>query len=455
MWADRLQKQETRLGGGVAIFLYNLAILLILPVAVAYLAVQLLVHRRYRESLLARLGFLSRADLSSPHGTPETKSHGPVLWIHAVSVGEVVAVTPLVRRLRQCFPNGRLVVSTITETGQATARQKIPEADEFIYFPFDLRWIVGKVIRVIRPSLFVFLETEIWPNFLYALAKKGIPSVMVNGRISSRSYKGYRLVAPFFRKVLEGVRLFSVQTDLDRQRLIALGVDPSKVVKTGNMKYDQATLEISGDLIEIRKGLRLPTSCDLILAGSTHEGEEEAMASCYRSLSKKYPGVRLLLAPRHLDRIERIEGLLQRQGLKVVRRTKIDSCGFSVLPSDTVILLDTLGELQRLYSMASLVFVGGSLVPIGGHNVLEPAALAMPILFGPHMETYHEIAQLLVERQGACQVADTDELLDQMDRLLANPDQSARMGMQAREVVLEQQGVVEKNLTLLRGILGD
>ena len=165
--------------------------------------------------------------------------------------------------------------------------------------------------------------------------------------------------------------------------------------------------------------------------------------------------MRLLLAPRHLDRIERIEGLLQRQGLKGVRRTKIDSWGFSVIPSDTVILLDTLGELQRLYSVASLVFVGGSLVPIGGHNVLEPAALARPILFGPHMENFHEIARLLVERQGACQVADTDQLLGQMERMLANPDQSARMGRQAREAVLEQQGVVENNLTLLRGILGD
>ncbi|MGH7274267.1 MAG: 3-deoxy-D-manno-octulosonic acid transferase, partial [Nitrospiria bacterium] len=174
MWADRLQKQESRPGGrAVAIFLYNLAILLILPVAIAFLAVQLLVHRRYRESLLARLGFL-------PRSVGENHRKGPVFWIHAVSVGEVVAVSPLVRRLRQCFPNGRLVVSTITETGQATARQRIPEADEFIYFPFDLRWIVGKVIRVIRPSLFVFLETEIWPNFLFALAQQGIPSVMVN-----------------------------------------------------------------------------------------------------------------------------------------------------------------------------------------------------------------------------------------------------------------------------------
>ena len=216
---------------------------------------------------------------------------------------------------------------------------------------------MGKVIRIIRPSLFIFLETEIWPNFLFALARKGIPSVMVNGRISGRSYKGYRLLAPFFRKVLEGVCLFSVQSELDRERLIALGVDPQKVVRTGNMKYDQATLEVSGDLKEIRKGLKLAIGCDLILAGSTHEGEEESIVSCYLKLSKRYPSVRLLLAPRHLDRIERIEGLLQRQGLKGVRRTKIDSWGFSVISSDTVILLDTLDRkstrLNSSHSRAS------------------------------------------------------------------------------------------------------
>jgi 3-deoxy-D-manno-octulosonic-acid transferase len=373
--------------------------------------------------------------------------------VHAVSVGEVMAVIPLAKALKLSYPEGRLLVSTVTETGQATARQKIPEADQVIYFPFDLPWIVRRVIRKIRPSLFIFVETEIWPNFLFALAQENIPAAMVNGRISAQSYRGYKLLAPFFRKVLEGVSLFSVRTDLDRERLLALGVEPQKVIKTGNMKYDQAIRELSGNQEDIRRGLKLPDACKLIVAGSTHEGEEEVLISCYMDLSKRHAAVRLLLAPRRLDRIERIERLVERQGLKAIRKTKIDSYGKTEIPTDTLILLDTLGELQQVYSVATLVFIGGSLVPIGGHNVLEPAACAKPILFGPHMENFHEIARLMIERKAALQVQGPNRIYEQMDRLLANPEQSTIMGVRAREVVMEQQGVVDKNLSLLRDIL--
>jgi 3-deoxy-D-manno-octulosonic-acid transferase len=377
-----------------------------------------------------------------------------VFWIHAVSVGEVMAAAPLVKRLRLNYPQGRLLVSTVTQTGQATALQKLPEANQIFYFPYDLPWIVGRVITRIKPSVFIFLETEIWPNFLFALARERVPAVMVNGRLSKGSYKGYSVLRPFFRKVLETVNLFSVQTDLDRERLIALGVDSRKVVKTGNMKYDQAIVSSSEDPEDIKKRLKLPISCHLIVAGSTHEGEEEAMTACYRNLIQRHPNTRLMLAPRHLDRLEKIEGFLHRQGFTSVRKTKMESTAFSVLPSHTIILLDTLGELQRLYSVASLVFVGGSLVPIGGHNVLEPAAYAKPILFGPHTENFKEIAQYLVEKKAACQVFDVDELFERMVWLLEDPVQAATMGRQAREIVLEQQGVVEKNLRLIQNVLG-
>jgi 3-deoxy-D-manno-octulosonic-acid transferase len=430
----------------VAVLIYNVIILLTLPVAIAYLAVQLLIHKKYRESVLPRLGFLS-------HVIKEDPGRKPVFWIHAVSVGEVMAVTPLVRRLREVYPRGRLLVSTVTQTGQATARQKLPEADLVFYFPFDLPWVVRKVIQRIRPTIFVFLETEIWPNFLFALARAGVPAVMVNGRISEKSYRGYRLLGMFFRKVLEAVSLFSVQTDLDKERLIALGVDAQRVVKTGNMKYDQAVGPVSESPKEIRRVLKLPSPCDLIIAGSTHSGEEEMLASCYRRLSQTYPQVRLLLAPRHLERLEKIEEMLRHQKLKPVRKTKMESSEFSSISADTVILLDTLGELQQLYGAADLVFVGGSLVPIGGHNVLEPAALAKPVLFGPYTQNCYEIAQLLLDRGAACRVRNEDHLYDQICFLLDHPEQSAKMGIQAKEVVFEQQGIVEKNLALLRGLL--
>ena len=432
----------------VAVLIYNIIILFTLPVTIAFLAVQLLIHKKYREIVLPRLGFLS-------HVIKESPGQKPVFWIHAVSVGEVMAVTPLVKRLREEYPKGRLLVSTVTQTGQVTARQKLPEADGVFYFPFDLPWVVQRVIQRIRPTIFVFLETEIWPNFLFALARAGVPAVMVNGRISEKSYRGYRLLGIFFRKVLETVSLFSVQTDLDKERLIALGVDAHKVVRTGNMKYDQAVGSVSENPKEIRKGLKLPSPCDLIIAGSTHSGEEEMMASCYRKLSRRYPRVRLLLAPRHLERLEKIEAMLRLQKLKPVRKTKMESGEFSSITADTVVLLDTLGELQRLYSAADLVFVGGSLVPIGGHNVLEPAALAKPILFGPYTQNCREIAQLLLDRGAACQVRNEDHLYEQICSLLDHPEQSAKMGIQAREVVFEQQGIVEKNLVLLQRILGN
>jgi 3-deoxy-D-manno-octulosonic-acid transferase len=440
-------EQALREGRKVAFLAYNIAVFLILPLAIAFLAVQVIIHRRYRESVIPRLGFLPRTLKESPQ-------QESVFWIHAVSVGEVMAAAPLVKRLRQSYPQARLLVSTITQTGQATAAQKLPEADEIFYFPYDLPWIVAKVIRKISPSIFIFLETEIWPNFLFALAQERIPAVMVNGRLSSGSYKGYRLLLPFFRKVLGTVSLFSVQTDLDRERLVALGVDPRKVVRTGNMKYDQAIVSSSEGPEDVKKGLKLPTSCRLIMAGSTHEGEEEAITACYRKLVRAYPNTRLMLAPRHLDRLEKIEGLLHRQGFMSVRKTKVESAAFSVLPPETVILLDTLGELQRLYSAASLVFVGGSLVPVGGHNVLEPAACAKPILFGPYMENFKEIAQYLMEKEAACQVADADRLFERMLWLLEDPLRADVMGGKAREVVLEQQGVVEKNLDLIHRVLG-
>lgn len=447
MWTDGSQTREVSPAGKVVPFLlYNLVILLVSPAILAFLGMQCFLHKRYRESLGSRLGFL-------PDAAGEYGRNGPAVWIHAVSMGEVMAAIPLVRGLRKCYPGARLMISTVTDTGQATARQKLPEVDRIIYFPFDLPWVVHRVIRKFRPALFVFLETEIWPNFLFALSREGIPTVMVNGHISSRSYRGYRMLAPFFRKVLEGVHLFSVQTERDRERLIALGVNSRRVVKTGNMKYDQVITDSDDCLEEVRKALRLGPSHRLVVAGSTHEGEEEALTDCYMALSQKYPDIRLLLAPRHLVRLERIEEHLQRRSLRTIRRTKIDSGGFHEVPPDTVILLDTLGELQRLYAVSSLVFVGGSLVPVGGHNVLEPAAFAKPVLFGPYLDHWLEIAQLLVERQGAFQVSDQCQLLSRMDWLLAHPEECQKMGRQARQVILEQQGVVEKNIALIRGIL--
>ena len=434
-------------GLGSVIMAYNLAMALALPLVPLFLAYQWLIRGKGRESLLPRLGY------SSP-GRGGMDGERPLIWIHAVSVGEVMAAVPLIKRLRQVYPSTALWVSTITETGQATAREKLPEADRVFYFPFDLPWTVRKLVRRIRPALFVLLETEIWPNFLFCLVRFRIPSILVNGRLSAASFRGYRLLSPLFRRVLSCISIFSVQTRQDRERFLALGVDADRVVRTGNMKYDQAVGAWKSDSAELKKALRLSDACRLMIAGSTHEGEEETLLQCYLRLAEVHPEVRFMLAPRHLDRLERIESLVRRAGLNPVRKTKLDASGFTELPEDTVVLLDTLGELQGLYAAATLVFVGGSLVPIGGHNVLEPAALARPVLFGPYMDNFHEISRLLLESGGACQVSGAEGLFTEIGGLLSDPERCGEMGRRAREVVLAHRGAVEENLALIRTLLG-
>ena len=447
MSADRPQAESaSHPGAGVATLVYNVLIALALPIALVFLAHQWLIRKKGRESLLPRLGLF---DL----GGEALRARRPVIWVHAVSVGEVMAAIPLIKGMKKAYPSSALWVSTITETGQSMVRQKLPEVDRVVYFPFDLPWTVRKFIRGIRPALFVLLETEIWPNFLFSLARCRIPSILVNGRISARSYRGYRLLLPFFRRVFEGISLFSVQTRQDRERLLKLGVDPDKVICTGNMKYDQAVRALQGEDRELKSALKLSDACQLVLAGSTHEGEEAAVVNGYLRLSARHPNTRLLLAPRHLDRLDRVEALVRQLGLKSVRKTKLDASEFSELPGDTVILLDTLGELSGLYHAAAIVFVGGSLVPIGGHNLLEPAACAKPILFGPYMENFHEISRLLVERGGGCQVLHADQLFMEIEALLLDSERCRAMGHRAREVVLANQGVVEKNLALIHTLL--
>lgn len=447
MSAERLDDPAaSRSGLWFAILVYNLLLAAALPAALAFLGYQWLVRRKGRESLLRRFGFSLPKEAFQAHRTP-------VFWVHAVSVGEVMAAAPLIKKLREVYPAAAIWVSTITETGQATARQKLAEADAVIYFPFDLPWTVRKFIRRIRPRVFILLETEIWPNLLFFMARQRIPSVLVNGRLSLRSFRGYKRLLPFFGRIFECISLFSVQTPRDKERLTALGVSPDKVVQTGNMKYDQVVGQLGVEAGDLRVTLKLSMAHRLILAGSTHEGEEEAVARAYTALAGDYPDVRLLLAPRHLERLDRIEDLLRRLGLKAVRKTKLDGTVFSELPPDTVILLDTLGELQRFYHTADLVFVGGSLVPIGGHNVLEPAVCATPVLFGPHMENFHEIAAALTEKGAALQVSDDRQLCRELGQLLSDAERCRVMGQRAREAVLAHQGVVEKNVALMQGVL--
>ena len=426
--------------------LYNLSLLLASPFLLGVLLFRLLTDREYRPGLPERFGFLRPVPARKPG------REGPVIWFHAVSVGEVVAAQPLVRAIRRTYPRAILVLSTVTVTGQKTARLSLPEVDWTFYFPFDSPGSTKRAIRGVSPDLFIFLETELWPNFLRALSQKGIPAVLVNGRISPKSYRRYRWVRPLAKRMLSQVRLFLVQTDRDVQHLLLLGADPQKVVRTGNQKYDQAIQSVPPEAGPLRAELGIRPDDLLWIAGSTHPGEEAVLLSAYRTLLEKAPRTVLLLAPRHLDRLPAVEAQVQEAGLLAVRRRAVPKpLAEARRPMEggarpRVILLDTLGELAKLYAAADLVFIGGSLVPIGGHNLLEAAAAGKVAFFGPHMENFAEPAAQAVAHGCGVAVKDADDLARTLGEWIDAPLRRQEGEARAREWVASQRGSVERNL---------
>lgn len=440
--------------------LYQFLLILFLPLALLFLLRRLLGRPAYRAGILQRFGRFPRDFFNPLRGRR-------VIWIHAVSVGEVISSELFVRKLRERHPEAAIVFSTVTPTGQAAARQRLKGVDRFIYFPFDLPWVARSVVEKVSPSLFIFLETELWPNFLRALSKKEIPSILVNGRISDRGFRRYRRVRFFLRHVLQEVSLFLMQTEREADRIRALGAPPARVSATGNMKYDQAgnaIADFTARIAELRAQVGLRPDDLLMIAGSTHEGEEAAVLEAYRIVAEGSERVRLLIAPRHPERLERVEALLAARGIPSVRKTALakaagDGSHSAFRNSQTeiappVVLLDTLGELDRYYSLADLVFVGGSLAPVGGHNVLEPAVSKKAVFFGPEMSNFKEIADQLKRAGGGIEVADGKELGERMLRLIRHPEELKKRGEAAHQVVLANRGAVLRNLEQVGRWLG-
>ena len=424
--------------------LYNTLLILASVGALPYLALKSLYTTKYRAGLRQRFGHLP------PEIAPALQGVRP-LWLHAVSVGEVIAAVPLANALRQRFPHMPLLISTVTDTGQATAREKMVGA-AYLYFPLDYPWVVHQVISCLQPRLFLMVETEIWPNFLRELARQAIPAILVNGRISPRSFRGYRRLRPFMCRVLPAITSFSMQTNLDAERIIAIGAEPSRVRITGNIKYDLAFEPLSSpDERALRTDLGVGEA-PVFMAGSTHRGEEDIVIRAYLQARLQVPALRLLLAPRHLDRLEEIEALLRKHQLMIHRRSRGRlSSGGDVAP---VLLLDTIGELAKLYAVGTVIFVGGSFVPIGGHNVLEPAAHRKAILFGPHMHNFHQIAAALLEAGGAVQVHNPDALGNHVSMLLLQPERRQALGEAAYQVLRANQGAITRTVELIAQVLG-
>jgi len=371
------------------------------------------------------------------------------LWLHAVSVGEVMAAAPLARLLGARHPDVPLVASTTTETGRAVAEQRIP-ASRFIFFPFDFGWSVGRALDRVRPRAVLLTETELWPNFLAACSVRHIPVVVINGRISPRSFPRYRWIRAWFGPVLQHVRLFCMQSAADAERILALGAPAERVTVTGNLKYDLPALEQAVDAIAIREGLALPPACRLIVAGSIHRGEDEPVVEAFQTAAATRRDLCLLVAPRHPERLDEVERVVTRAGVPCVRRSR--------LPAETpraggAILLDTMGELGRLYAAASVVFIGGSLIPHGGQNLLEPAAFGRPVLHGPHMGNFAEMRDLFQAAGAAIQVADNRGLAAALQALLDDPARADRMGKAGRAIVEAQRGATARTADLVGALL--
>lgn len=402
---------------------------------------------KYFHGLGERLGFLPASLRAAAAGGEAA------IWIHAVSVGEVLAAVPLARGLRERFPGHRLIVSTTTPAGQALARERFAPpflADAIFYFPLDWPFPVRRAFRAVQPSLVVIVETEIWPNFLRYARRSGVPVVFVNGRISERSFARSRrwmwLARGFFRRVLADGRLYLMQSEADAQRLLALGANPERVEITGNLKYDIAA-PAPGPLVDWLTAAS-ESRAPILVAGSVLGGEEDAVLEAFVAVRARFPGALLVLAPRKPDRFAAAAELVSQRGHSCLRRSAADLS--TAFPADAeVLLLDTVGELAAIYRLAAAVFVGGSLVAAGGHNILEPAAYGKVPIFGPRMENFREMAEEFCAENAALPVHSGGELGRIWLELLADEPRRTAMGRAARLLVERNQGATERTLDRL------
>ena len=408
-----------------------------------YFLYQALRHNKYVGSIAQRLGYLP---VSFNLDGDES------LWVHAVSVGEVLSARPLISELRASYPKLRLFLSTTTLTGQQLARRSVPDVDAVFYFPFDWPMTARRTLNVVRPRLFVMTETEIWPNLLRECKRRGVKTLMVNGRISYRSYPRYRLVRRFMKRVLADIDRFCVQGEETSRRLIELGADPARIVVTGSLKFDSLEMSpIPGRGRErVLRFFRVPPGRPVIIAGSTLKGEEEPVIRAFNRVRASGVNALLVIAARHPERFDEVERLCRHEGLTVVRRSELP---IDAEPRADAVVVDTIGELAQLYQIATVVFVGGSLVPAGGHNILEPAWYGKPVVFGPHMQNFGEIAETFLTNGAAIQVRTAGELEDTMLSLIGDPVRRARVGAAARALVESNRGARDRTLTVIRDLL--
>jgi 3-deoxy-D-manno-octulosonic-acid transferase len=430
--------------------LYSIGLGALLALTLPWWVAQMLRHGKYRAGLAERLGRLP-ARLTSPPPEPggQTSSLCPCIWVHAVSVGEVLAISGLVNQLGRHFPAHRIVISTTTAAAQKLARTRFGEQRVF-YFPLDFGFAIRPYLHALRPELVVIAETEFWPNFLRLTKASGARIAVVNARISDRSFPRYRALRTLMRSVLSRIDLFLAQSEEDARRLRLIGAPANRVQVSGNLKFDVAKPKETALVAELRAALRRSGADTVVVCGSTLDGEEAMLLHVFRQLLVQKPGLVMVLAPRHPERFAAVGDLLRASGIPFWRRSQWQM-GKAVRGG--VFLLDSIGELASMYSLADVAFVGGSLVPRGGHNILEAAQFALPIIVGPHTENFRDMIALF-RREGAVIVAeDADALLHHLRHFLAQSDYGRQFGARAARVLKQHSGATARTLESLQILL--
>src|SRR3984893_7338601 len=444
-------------------FLYSLITAVGTILLTPYVLLSQVRRKKYLPNLSERLGLKFAPELTA-NGARASRA----IWLHAVSVGEVLAAVPFARCLKQLFPGWRLVISTTTATGQKLARERMNFADAVFYFPFDWNGPVRRAFRAVRPGAIVILETEIWPNLLRQARKSGVPVLFVNGRLSDRSFRGFTravqagggLLGGFLRRILNDATLYLVQTGQDAARLTALGAPAERVVVSGSMKYDMTVPEPNAFVNWIQAELKRSQRGPVVVAGSVIAGEETPVLEAFGAIQQEWPRALLILAPRKPERFADAGDIVAQAGWHPIRRSGISLDGVSAgilgnaaSADKSVLLLDTIGELSVLYGIADAVFIGGSLAPAGGHNPLEPAGFAKVPVFGRSMDNFREIAATLLEAGAAIQVDSAVQLSAAWTGLLKNAPQRTLMGLAAREIVERTRGATAATLDRLAAII--
>jgi len=419
-------------------FIYSVLLALALLLATPYWLLEMIRHGKYRKGLGQRLGKVPQS-VHNPHGRS--------IWVHAVSVGEVLAVTELVRNLRVEFPKHRVLISTTTDTGQQLASKRFGAEDVF-YFPLDFAFAMRKYFTATRPELVVVAETEFWPNFLRLARESGAKVAVVNARISDRSLPGYQRWRKVLGKILQNVSVFVAQTPEDLRRLAEIGAAADRVVVGGNLKFDFLLPPVPPIVRQLRSSLTDSGAGPILVCGSTVSSEEELLVQVFKRLLVKYPTAVMLLAPRHPERFTEVAGLLQESKLKFWSRTTWDGPSLN----GGILLLDSIGELANLYALADVAVVGGSFAPAGGHNILEPAQHGVPIIVGPHTQNFRDIVDLF-RSKNAVYVVSPSDLAGVVLRLLADEEERRASGGRARECLESQQGATALTLRTLKTLL--